>query len=128
MVFRGIIDEMLQNGITTERTLIYCQTRKHCGLRFRLFEIHLRDKLYNVINRPQNRIVEMYHAGTPDQVKKHVIESPSQETGHIRVLISTIAFGRVNSIKRVGVEAEMACHVIVSFCTMVCCQVIAHLK
>ena len=52
MVFRGIIDEMLQNGITTERTLIYCQTRKHCGLIFRLFEIHLRDKLYNGINRP----------------------------------------------------------------------------
>ena len=76
MVFRGIIDEMLQNGSTTERTLIYCQTRKHCGLILRLFEIHLRDKLYiNGINRPRNRIVEMYHAGTPDQVKKHVIES-----------------------------------------------------
>ena len=104
MVFRGIIDEMLQNGITTERTLIYCQTRKHCGLIFRLFEIHLRDKLYNGINRPQNRIVEMYHAGTPDQVKKYVIESLSQETGHIRVLISTIAFGMgvdCKSVRRV---------------------------
>ena len=105
MVFRGIIDEMLQNGITTERTLIHCQTRKHCGLIFRLFEIHLRDKLYNGINRPQNRIVEMYHAGTPDQVKKHVIESLSQETRHICVLISTIAFG-------MGVDCKSVCRVI----------------
>ena len=105
MVFRGIIDEMLQNGITTERTLIHCQTRKHCELIFRLFEIHLRDKLYNGINRPQNRIVEMYHAGTPDQVKKHVIESLSQETGHIRALISTIAFG-------VGVDCKSVRRVI----------------
>lgn len=104
MVFRGIIDEVLQNGVTTERTFIYCQTRKHCGLIFRLFEIHLGDNLYNGINRPQNRIVEMYHAGTPDQVKKHVIECLSQETGHIRVLISTIAFGMgvdCKSVRRV---------------------------
>ena len=104
IVFQGIIDDVLQNGVTTARTLIYCQTRKHCGLIFRLFEIHLGDNLYNGINRPQNRIVEMYHAGTPDQVKKHVIESLSQETGHIRILISTIAFGMgvdCKSVRRV---------------------------
>ena len=43
----------------------------------------------------------VHHAGTPDQVKKHVIESLSQETGHIRVLISTIAFGMVVDCKSV---------------------------
>lgn len=104
MVFRGIIDEVFQKGATTERTIIYCQTRKHCGLIFRLFEIHLRNNLYNGINRPHNRVVEMYHAGTPDQVKKHVIENLSKETGHIRVLISTIAFGMgvdCKSVRRV---------------------------
>ncbi|CAB3979996.1 Hypothetical predicted protein [Paramuricea clavata] len=104
MVFRGIIDEVFQKGATTERTIIYCQTRKHCGLIFRLFEIHLQNNLYNGINRPQNRVVEMYHAGTPDQVKKHVIENLSKETGHIRVLISIIAFGMgvdCKSVRRV---------------------------
>ena len=47
----------------------------------------------------------MYHAGTPDQVKKHVIESLSQDTGHIRILISTIAFG-------MGVDCKSVRHVI----------------
>ena len=40
-VFQGIIDHVLQNGVTTAHTLIYCQTRKHCALIFRLFQIHL---------------------------------------------------------------------------------------
>ena len=83
MVFGGLIDEVFQKGATTERTIIYCQTRKHCGLLFRLFKINLGNNLYNGINRPQNRLVEMYYAGTPDQVKKHVTENLSKETGHI---------------------------------------------
>ena len=104
MVFGGLISEVLKNGNETKRTLIYCQTRKHCGLLFSLFEIHLGSNLYNGISRPQNRVIEMYHAGTPDQVKKHVIENMSKETGHIRVLISTIAFGMgvdCKSVRRV---------------------------
>ena len=104
IVFGGLIADVLHNGTETERTLIYCQTRKHCGLLFRLFEIHLSNNLYHDgISRPQNRVVEMYHAGTPDQVKKHVVDNMSEE-GHIRVLISTIAFGmgvNCKSVRRV---------------------------
>ena len=35
----------------------------------------------------------MYHVGTPDSVKAHVIDYLGQEVEHIHVLISTIAFG-----------------------------------
>ena len=37
----------------------------------------------------------MFHAGTPEQVKKRVITNLIEErqSGHIRVLIFTIAFG-----------------------------------
>ena len=104
IVFGALLEEVLHKQDATERTLIYCQTRKHCGLIFRLFEIQLGNNLYNGTTRPQNRLVEMYHAGTPDQVKKHVIENLSKECGHIRVLISTIAFGMgvdCKSIRRV---------------------------
>ena len=37
---------------------------------------------YNGEDRHESRIVEMYHAGSPDTVKKHL-------KGHIRVLLST---------------------------------------
>ena len=52
MVFRELIDEVHANGIATERTLMYCQTRKHCALIFRLFEVHLGNNLYNGFTTP----------------------------------------------------------------------------
>ena len=105
MVFAGLLDEMNEKGVEAERTLIYCQTRKHCGLLYRLFEINLRDKFYHGCAKPKNRVVEMYHASTPDKVKKHIIENLSDEGGNICILISTIAFG-------MGVNSKGVHHVV----------------
>ena len=33
------------------------------------------------------------HAGTPDTVKDHILQNMARNDGHLRVLISTIAFG-----------------------------------
>ena len=117
MVFAGLLNEMNEKGVEADRTLIYCQTRKHCGLLYRLFEIHLKDKFYHGCAKPKNRVVEMYHASTPDNVKKHIIENLSDESGHIRILISTIAFGmgvNCKSVHRVvhfGPSKNMECYV-----------------
>ena len=35
----------------------------------------------------------MYHAGTPDSVKEHILQTITSVGGHIRVLICTVAFG-----------------------------------
>ena len=51
--------------------------------------------------QPQNRIVDMYHAGTPTAVKDHISENMANDSGHIRVLISTIAFGMGVNCKKV---------------------------
>lgn len=93
IVFSRLIDELSRKGIKTDRALIYCQTRKQCGLLFRMFELNLKDKFYHGTSKPQNRLVEMYHAGTPNSVKEHVICDFGHEEGHVRLLISTIAFG-----------------------------------
>ncbi len=53
---------------------------------------------------PQNRFVEMYHAGTANSVKEHVLENMAKGDGHIRVLICTVAFGmgvNCKSVRRV---------------------------
>jgi hypothetical protein len=42
---------------------------------------------------PDNRIVEMYHAGSPSSVKEHVLDNMGKDDGHIPILISTVAFG-----------------------------------
>lgn len=41
----------------------------------------------------EKRLVEMYHAGTPKTVKEHIEKNMSLVSGHIRVLVCTIAFG-----------------------------------
>ncbi|XP_028403969.1 ATP-dependent DNA helicase hus2/rqh1-like [Dendronephthya gigantea] len=93
MVFSGLIDELYHNGVKTDCTLIYCRTRKQCGLIFRMFQLNLKEKFYHGSTDPEKRLVEMYHAGTPNVVKEHIINKFGDEAGHIRVLISTIAFG-----------------------------------
>ncbi|CAB3988004.1 Werner syndrome ATP-dependent helicase-like [Paramuricea clavata] len=44
--------------------------------------IRLKDKFYHGCAKPKNRVVEMYHASTPDNVKKHIIENLSDETSY----------------------------------------------
>jgi hypothetical protein len=103
------------------------------------------DKFYHGTSKPQNRLVEMYHVGTPNSVKEHVICDFGHEEGHVRLLISTIAFGMgVNCkcvhpvihldlprtlspmCKKVDVLVEMESVVTVLCYIMVCFPVIAH--
>ena len=42
---------------------------------------------------PKLRLIEMFHAGTPSQVKDFIVTQTSKMESHLRVLICTIAFG-----------------------------------
>ncbi|XP_028402242.1 Werner syndrome ATP-dependent helicase homolog [Dendronephthya gigantea] len=92
-VFRKLITELQRLQCQTERTIIYCMTRKQCSVLFRMFEINLGANMYNGSCLPQNRLVEMFHAGTPQSVKDHVLANMTAIDSHLRVLIATIAFG-----------------------------------
>lgn len=91
--FSSLIFEVKSGNVTTPRTIIYCQTRKQCSVIFRLFEVFLHNFMFYGKPSPQTRIVEMYHAGTPSLVKEHILKNMSKDDGHIRILISTVAFG-----------------------------------
>ena len=91
IIFSKLIDLVGKEGIETKRTLIYCQTRWQYAVLYRMFELTLKYKFYNGIQKPHNRLIEMYHAGTPESVK--VMNDFGNVKGHIRILISTIAFG-----------------------------------
>lgn len=74
-------------------------------------------KLFNGDKQPKNRIVEMYYAGTPAIMKKHIVQNLSLDDGHIRCLITTVAFGmgvncrKVRTIKRMGPAKNIECYV-----------------
>ena len=91
--FASLINDLKTLGNRMHRTLIYCQTRKQCSLLFRLFEVYLGEQMYHQDKLPQNRIVDMYHAGTVASVKTHISDQMARHDGTIRVLICTNAFG-----------------------------------
>ena len=77
-VFGSVVSELKQGNC--ERTLIYCQTRKQCGLLLRFFNIKLGDDIYaEKIRKPSMRLIEMFHARSPDFVKKHILTEPKKE-------------------------------------------------
>jgi len=99
--FSALIGDLKNQVAKTPRTLLYCQTRKQCHILFRVFEVCLGKNTYHGENKPQNRIVEMYHTGIPSRIKGHIVESMADEDGHLRVLVSTIAFGMGVNCKQV---------------------------
>ena len=101
LAFSSLISEVKELNTETARTLIYCQTRKQCSVIFRVFEVYLGKHLYHTSTLPKNRIVEMYHAGTPASVKGHISKSMALDKGNVRVLICTVAFGMGVNCKKV---------------------------
>eukprot|EP00112_Aurelia_sp_Birch-Aquarium-sp1_P019504 Seg483.13 transcript_id=Seg483.13/GoldUCD/mRNA.D3Y31 product="ATP-dependent DNA helicase Q-like 1" protein_id=Seg483.13/GoldUCD/D3Y31 len=93
-IFSPIIEELRQEKGKTSRTVLFCQTRKHCAILYRVFSMELGNAIYaNEDFSPESRYVDMFHAGTPDSVKSHIIQEMGNANSHLRVLICTIAFG-----------------------------------
>lgn len=71
---------------------------KHESSIFRTFSLFLGETSFNGDQQPKNRIVEMYHAGTP---------TLSYDDGHICCLITTVAFGMGVNCKKVRTVYHM---------------------
>ena len=99
-IFRTLIDELRSQNVSCERTMIFCQTRKQCALVYSAFKQSLGDDLYaNKHPESKKRMVKMFHAGTPEAVKKHILCNMSQLNGHIRIVACTVAFGMGDDCK-----------------------------
>ncbi len=51
------------------------------------------ERFLQICMTPKNRMVDMFHAGTPSKAKEHILKELSLREGRIRVLICTVAFG-----------------------------------
>ena len=93
-VFHDIILEVKEKKANCSKTLIYCQTRKQAAIIWRAFKLALGKDMYKGQTLlPKDCMVEMYHAGTPESSKQHILKFVSLPGGHVRVLICTVAFG-----------------------------------
>ena len=92
--FQWILNELTEKKGGTERTIIYCQTIKQCSTLYSLFMQEMGDSIFaNDSKDPRKRLIEMLHALSSKSNKEVVLREMAQETGCIRVLICTIAFG-----------------------------------
>ena len=98
--------------------MIFCQTPKQCALVYSAFKESLGDDLY--VNRhfdSKKRLVEMFHAGTPESVKKYILCNMSRPSGHIRIVACTVAFGmgvdckKVHCVIHFGPAKTLECYV-----------------
>ena len=68
-------------------------------------------------HNPRARLVEMFHGGTPERVKNHIVVQFSDVNSCLRVLICTIAFGmgvncrNVNESIHFGAPKNIECYV-----------------
>ena len=82
--------------------MVFCQTRKQCALLYSLFQESLGNDFYlNGQPNPKERLMDMFHAGTPVSVKKHIQSNIAEIGGHIRVIACTVAFGMGVNCKEV---------------------------
>ena len=96
---------MKEKKANSSKTLIYCQTRKQAAIIWRAFKLVLGKDMYKGQTLlPKDCTVEMYHAGTLESSKQHILKFVSLPGGHVRVLICTVAFG-------MGIDLKCACKV-----------------
>ena len=69
-LFSDLISELTNSKTETRRTIIFCQTRKQCSVLYRMFCLAMGNELYASAKKdPKLRIVDMFHAGSPNSVK-----------------------------------------------------------
>lgn len=116
--FEFLIEELKTKRVACKRTMIFCQTRKQCALLYSTFKDSLGNCFFAKEQpNPKERLMEMFHAGTPVSVKKHILSNIAEVGGHIRVIACTVAFGMGVNCKEVyrvihfGPSRNIECYV-----------------
>ncbi|KAK3735066.1 hypothetical protein QZH41_010785 [Actinostola sp. cb2023] len=92
--FAWLVKDLCECRVNAERTIIYCQTIKQCGMIYATLRSMLGKQFYiGELEDNKSTIVEMLHSCTPTANKKNILESFGDPTGTVRVLVATIAFG-----------------------------------
>ena len=101
--FHWIAKEVTDKHSMATRTIIYCQTIKHCAVVYSTLKTLIGDKIYvDPQNKDPKRVfLEMLHSSTPKSNKDLILDSFQCDEEHIRVLVATIAFGKSVDCKKV---------------------------
>lgn len=92
--FEWLVEEINKNGLSNERTIIYCQTIQQCSQIYSTLKSMIGDAIYaEKLGDNRNALLEMLHSCSPPSNKEAVLKSFQDSKGVIRILVATIAFG-----------------------------------
>lgn len=93
--FKPLIDELKEKRQACDRVITYCPRIRVVAVLYGIFKAELGVDIF--VDRdsckPRERLVEMYHTRVGEQNKDEILASFSKESGCMRVLIATIAYG-----------------------------------
>lgn len=93
---KDTVEAVCKYQIHSPRVLIYCQSRNMCADIFSHFLYALGSASYHPAgadHKSHNRLFAMFHAGTLPRIKEFVLDSLSDPSGVVRVVIATVALG-----------------------------------
>jgi hypothetical protein len=86
-MFYSIINELIEKKETCSQRLIYTQTWNQCATIYNAFCSDLGNNIYqNCEANPRFRLVDMFHGGTPESVKKHIVAQLTIPDSCLRVV------------------------------------------
>ena len=93
--FQWLVEEINKKGLSTERTIIYCQTIQQSSHMYPTLKSMIGDTIYaGKLGDNRDVLLEMLHSCSPPSNKEAVLKSRNQDPkGVIRILVATIAFG-----------------------------------
>ena len=92
--FEWLVEEIKKYGLTTERTIIYCQTIQQCSHIYAMLKSMIGNTIYaKNLGDNRNVLLEMLHSCSPLSNKEEVLKTFQDPKGVIRILVATIAFG-----------------------------------
>lgn len=89
-VLYPILLKLTENGISSERTLIFCRTYDDTLLVFKLAVLYLNRR--NALYFGDDKVCDKYDACTAPDVQKYIVKSFTQPNGSMRLVIATVAF------------------------------------
>ena len=94
--FSWLCRELELRGTSTEKVLIFCNIVDHCGVLYRVFKEALGSKFRHPAGAediPGNRLVDMFHSETNEDVKADICRSLKDPSSTLRVIIASSALG-----------------------------------
>lgn len=93
--FKPLVEELKEKRQACDRVIIYCPRIRGVAALYGIFKAELEVDIF--VDRetcnPRERLGEMYHDRVDEQNKDEILASFSEESGCIRGLIATIAYG-----------------------------------